>query len=128
MKKENTVICVGDFNIAHNEIDLTHPKQCASKSVFLPIERKAFEKILNLGFLDVFRTLYPEKREYSWRSYSSRLPEEMQKYTKNFYKYRIDYCIVSNDKRYILKDCQMPDLPYSDHLPVISLFQKNNKK
>ena len=44
LKKENTVICVGDFNIAHNEIDLTHPKQCASKSVFLPIERKAFEK------------------------------------------------------------------------------------
>ena len=69
LKKDYTVICVGDYNIAHNEIDLTNPKECSKKSVFLPIERKAFQNFIDIGYIDTYRCLYPQKVEYSWRSY-----------------------------------------------------------
>ena len=117
LKNEGSVVCVGDFNIANDEIDLTNPKECKNKSVFLPIERKAFKEILSLGFVDTFRYLYPDKAEYSWRSYRSR-QENLAASNYNSWKYRIDYAIIYN-KDYKILNCQMPDLPYSDHLPVI---------
>ncbi len=113
LKKQYSVICVGDFNIAHNEIDLTNPRECKTKSVFLPIEREAFTKILNLGMTDCFRYLNPEKVEYSWRSYRSRYDFSYQSW-----KYRIDYIISSNELALKLKKCEILELPYSDHLPV----------
>ncbi len=115
LKQKYSVICVGDYNIAHNEIDLTNPKECRNKSVFLPIEREAFQGLLDLGMIDSFRFVNPEKIEYSWRSYRSRQDDSY-----NSWKYRIDYILVSDDLKEKIQASQMPDLIYSDHLPVIT--------
>jgi len=113
LRKEYKVVCVGDFNIAHNEIDLTNPKECKNKSVFLPIEREAFTRLLNIGMIDSYRFLYPSEIKYSWRSYKSRIDTNY-----NSWKYRIDYCLVSADLKECLYDADILDLPYSDHLAV----------
>ena len=124
LQKKYSVICLGDFNIAHQEIDLTNPKECKNKSVFLPIERKAFQEFIEMGFVDGFRTLYPEKIEYSWRSYKSRMDlSEDDGKNKNFWKYRIDYIIFYSKNNLKIKNCEMPDLVYSDHLPVVANFE-----
>ena len=109
------VICVGDFNIAHNEIDLTNPRECKNKSVFLPIERKAFSDLLSLNMIDAFRHLNPTKVEYSWRSYRSRIDPNYKSW-----KYRIDYILVDDRLANDLSSCNILDLPYSDHLAVIA--------
>ncbi len=114
LQKEYKVICVGDYNIAHNEIDLTNPKECRNKSVFLPIEREAFGKLLDLNLIDSFRFLNPEKVEYSWRSYRSRIDPNHKGW-----KYRIDYILVDNKLKNELKTCDILDLEYSDHLAVV---------
>ena len=114
LKETYNVICVGDFNIAHNEIDLSHPKQCKNKSVFLPIERIAFGELLSFGFTDCYRFVNPEKVEYTWRSYRSRYDENY-----NSWKYRIDYILVSDGLSSQIEECNILDLPYSDHLPVV---------
>lgn len=123
LKEDYSTLCVGDFNIANDEIDLTNPKECKNKSVFLPIEREAFKKILSLGYIDTFRYLYPDKREYSWRSYRSR-QEQLPSSHYNAWKYRIDYAIIHNRNDYKIVKCEMPDLKYSDHLPVILELNK----
>lgn len=112
--KQYKVICVGDFNIAHNEIDLTNPKECKNKSVFLPIERQSFSDLLELGLTDSFRHLYPDKIEYSWRSYRSTYDTSY-----NSWKYRIDYILTSNNLRSNLQSSEILEKPYSDHLPVV---------
>ena len=112
--KTHKVICVGDFNIAHNEIDLTNPKECKNKSVFLPIERKAFDDLLNIGLTDSFRYLNPKEVKYSWRSYRS-----IYDTSYNSWKYRIDYILTSNNLNNNLSEADILDKPYSDHLPVI---------
>ena len=76
------------------------------------------KKILALGYVDTFRYLYPDKREYSWRSYRSR-QMNLPSTNYNSWKYRIDYAILYNRHALKLLDCEMPDLIYSDHLPVI---------
>ena len=121
LSKTYSVICVGDYNIAHSEIDLTNPKECSNKSVFLPIERQAFSNILNAGFTDCFRFLNPEKIEYSWRSYRSRYDTSY-----NSWKYRIDYILTTNNLQKSLKTCEILDIGYSDHLPV--MLELNYKK
>ena len=121
LKRNYSVICVGDFNIAHNEIDITHPKECKNRSVFLPIEREAFSKILSLGYVDCFRSLHTKERCYSWRSYRSRWNSDQMNDTKvTFWKYRIDYIISTDDL--VFDQCEIPELMYSDHLPVIANF------
>jgi len=114
LQLEYKVVCVGDFNIAHNEIDLTNPKECKNKSVFLPIERQAFNQLLNLGFIDSFRFLNPDKIKYSWRSYRSRIDTNYKSW-----KYRIDYILLSDNLVNKLKDSDILDLEFSDHLAVV---------
>ena len=114
LQNEYKVICVGDFNIAHNEIDLTNPKECRNKSVFLPIEREAFGNLLSLNLIDSFRYLNPTKVEYSWRSYRSRIDPN-----HNGWKYRIDYILTDNRLKNNLTSCDILDLEYSDHLAVV---------
>lgn len=63
---ESPKFIMGDFNVAHTEIDLARPKQNQNTSGFLPVEREHFSKILNLGYTDTFRHLYPTAVEYSW--------------------------------------------------------------
>ncbi|HCB02404.1 MAG TPA: exodeoxyribonuclease III, partial [Anaerolineae bacterium] len=62
---EKLVLC-GDFNTAHQEIDLKNAKQNKNTSGFLPVEREWLGKYLDAGFVDVFRHLYPDKVQYTW--------------------------------------------------------------
>ncbi len=114
LAKDYDVVCVGDFNIAHNEIDLTNPKECRHKSVFLDIERDAFSNLLAVGFIDSFRYLKPSEVKYSWRSYRT-----MNQSGFMGWQYRIDYALVSESLKEKLIDCNILELPYSDHLPVV---------
>jgi len=119
LQKEYYVICVGDYNIAHNEIDLTNPKECKNKSVFLPIERQAFQGLIDLNMTDSFRYLNPNKIEYSWRSYRSRIDP-----THKGWKYRIDYILTDNRLKASLTSCDILDLEYSDHCAVTCEIKK----
>ena len=120
LREKYRVVCLGDFNIAHNEIDLTNPKECKNKSVFLPIERQAFGDILKTGLIDSFRFCNPEKREYSWRSYRSRFDNGY-----NSWKYRIDYALVDQKLKNCILSSNILDLEYSDHLPAIVEINTN---
>ena len=107
------VIVCGDMNVAHNEIDLKNPKPNRGKAGFSDEEREKFTKLLNSGFTDSFRYLYPDKTDaYSWWSYRGGARG------RNV-GWRIDYFLISNrlvDKMtgaYIL-----PEIMGSDHCPV----------
>ena len=106
------VIYCGDLNVAHEEIDLKNPKTNHHSAGFTDEERQKFTELLNAGFRDTFRTLYPEKIEYSWWSYMFHARE------KNV-GWRIDYFVVSN--RIADKITATPihtDVFGSDHCPV----------
>lgn len=108
---ERVVIC-GDFNTAHNEIDLKNPKANSKRSGFLPIEREWMDEIVRRGYIDTFRHLYPERIEYSWWSYRFNARE------KNV-GWRIDYFFISSNLLPCLKDAFILNHIYgSDHCPV----------
>ena len=69
--KKESIIVVGDYNIAHRAIDIHDPVRLDGQSGFMPEERAWMDKFFALGFIDTFRYMYPEKKEvYSWWSYS----------------------------------------------------------
>jgi exodeoxyribonuclease III len=112
------VILCGDFNTAHNEIDLRHPKANANATGFLPEERAWIDKYLEHGFVDVFRRLYPEKIEYTWWTYigSAR---------KNNTGWRLDYYLVSEGLcSRVIDVVNHTSIMGSDHCPV-SLILKD---
>ena len=115
LKKLDTkkpVILCGDLNVAHNEIDLKNPKTNKGNAGFTNEEREKMTELLNAGFIDSYRYLYPEKIEYSWWSYMGHARE------KNV-GWRIDYFIVSNDFRENIKDATIyTEILGSDHCPV----------
>jgi exodeoxyribonuclease-3 len=67
--KKKPVIMCGDLNVAHEEIDLKNPKTNKGNAGFTNEEREKMTELLNAGFIDSYRYLYPEKIEYSWWSY-----------------------------------------------------------
>ena len=107
------VILCGDLNVAHQPIDLKNPGANKRNAGFTDEERSAFTRLLENGFTDSFRYLYPEKTgAYSWWSY-------MFNARANNAGWRIDYFVVSNrlaDK--ILEAAIHPDVFGSDHCPV----------
>ncbi len=106
------VIYCGDLNVAHNEIDLKNPKTNHQSAGFSDEERGKFSELLDSGFTDSFRALYPDKIEYSWWSYmfSAR--------AKNV-GWRIDYFVVSNRLFERVKDSFiLTSVMGSDHCPV----------
>jgi exodeoxyribonuclease-3 len=108
------LIITGDYNTAHNEIDLKHPKPNSKRSGFLRIERDWLDKIVKNGYVDTFRHLYPDTVKYSWWSYRMNA-------RKNNTGWRIDYFFVSRnliDKNW-LKDAFIDnDIFGSDHCPI----------
>ncbi len=113
LDKKKPVIMCGDLNVAHNEIDLKNPKTNRGNAGFSDEERGAFSKLLESGFKDTYRTLYPDKVEYSWWSYRMRARE------KNV-GWRIDYFIVSERIMDKVNDVVIrTDVMGSDHCPVI---------
>lgn len=114
----NHVVICGDFNIAHQPIDLTNPKQNEKNPGYLPEERAWMSHFLGLGWVDTFRTLYPETIKYTWWSYRFNARQ------KNI-GWRIDYFCVSPSLMPRVADSQIWDQVLgSDHCPV-ALFLRN---
>ena len=113
LNKTKPIIMCGDLNVAHEEIDLKNPKTNRGNAGFTDQEREKMTQLLNAGFTDTFRYLYPEKEEqYSWWSYMGRARE------RNI-GWRIDYFIVSEDINKKIQDAFIyPEILGSDHCPV----------
>ena len=106
------VIVCGDMNVAHQEIDLKNPKTNRRNAGFTDEEREKMTELLNNGFIDTFRTLYPEQVTYSWWSYRFRARE------KNT-GWRIDYFLISERLRDRLVDAKIhTETMGSDHCPI----------
>lgn len=106
------VIYCGDLNVAHEEIDLKNPKTNHKSAGFSDEERSKFTALLNCGFTDTFRALYPDKVEYSWWSY-------MMKAREKNVGWRIDYFVVSNRIFEKVHDSFiLGEIMGSDHCPV----------
>ena len=113
LRKKKPVIACGDFNVAHQEIDLKNPKSNRRNAGFTDEEREQFSNLLNAGFTDTFRFFHPaETGIYSWWSYRFKARE------KNA-GWRIDYFIVSDDLNDQLADAKIhTEIFGSDHCPV----------
>ena len=112
LDEKKPVIYCGDLNVAHEEIDLKNPKTNHFSAGFSDEERGKFTELLESGFCDTFRTLYPEKVEYSWWSY-------MFQARKNNAGWRIDYFLVSDRLRDKIFNAEIhADIMGSDHCPV----------
>ena len=100
LNNKKPVIMCGDLNVAHNEIDLKNPKTNKGNAGFTNEERNKMTELLNSGFIDTYRYLYPKKEgAYSWWSYMGRARE------KNV-GWRIDYFIVSESIKDKIKKLQ----------------------
>ncbi len=111
------VILCGDLNVAHEEIDLKNPKSNRHNAGFSDEERQAFTDLLSCGFTDTFRTLYPDRVEYSWWSY------RFQARQKNA-GWRIDYFVVSDRLMPQVADSLIHTaITGSDHCPVELLLK-----
>ncbi len=113
LNRQKPVIMCGDLNVAHKEIDLKNPKTNRRNAGFTDEERNKMTELLDAGFTDTFRYLYPDKKDcYSWWSYMGKARE------KNV-GWRIDYFIVSNDIKQKIKEASIySDIYGSDHCPV----------
>lgn len=113
LKANKPVILCGDLNVAHQEIDLKNPKTNRKNAGFTDEERAKMTQLLNNGYIDTFRYLYPDKTGiYSWWSYRFNA-------RKNNAGWRIDYFIVSDDLKDSIKEAYIyTDIMGSDHCPV----------
>ncbi len=111
------IIITGDFNTAHQEIDLANPRENSKTSGFLPEERAWIDTYLANGFTDVYRKLYPDRVEYTWWTFITRARE------RNV-GWRLDYYLVSDDFVPRVKDVKIQtDVYGSDHCPVSLIWE-----
>jgi exodeoxyribonuclease-3 len=108
------IIVVGDYNVAHREIDIYDPVRLAGESGFLPEERAWFDSFLAIGFVDTFRHFHPNEAEkFSWWSMQ-------QRGRLGNRGWRIDYICVTKNLVSKLKSAQVLDgVQGSDHCPVV---------
>ena len=113
LNKIKPVIMCGDLNVAHKEIDLKNPKTNHRNAGFTDEERNKMTELLEAGFTDSFRYMYPDKEDaYTWWSYMFKARE------KNV-GWRIDYFVVSNDIKEKIQDSYIYSEIYgSDHCPI----------
>lgn len=113
LDEKKPVIYCGDLNVAHQEIDLKNPKTNHQSAGFTDQERECFTRVLESGFVDSFRYLYPDTKDvYSWWSYMFKARE------KNV-GWRIDYFVVSEKWKDKIADAKIhTDVLGSDHCPV----------
>ena len=113
LDKKKPVIMCGDLNVAHNEIDLANPKTNTQNAGFTIEERTKMTELLDAGFTDSYRYLYPEKEgKYTWWSY-------MRKSREKNIVWRIDYFIVSDRIKDKIKEASIyDDVLGSDHCPI----------
>ena len=112
LSKTKDVIYCGDLNVAHEEIDIKNPKANRRNAGFTDEERNKMTELLNSGFIDTFRYLYPEEVKYSWWSYLGHAREKG-------IGWRLDYFIVNQDFMKKVKDSKILDqVEGSDHCPI----------
>lgn len=113
------IIVVGDYNVAHKEIDVYDPVGLSTESGFLPEERAWFDSFLALGFVDTFRHFHPkEKDRYTWWSMQQRAR------TIGNRGWRIDYICVTKNLLPVVKSADvLGDVQGSDHCPVVCTLE-----
>jgi len=112
IKNKRDLIILGDFNIAHKEIDLARPKENKDSICFTPEERAKIDHLLDSGFIDTFRKFEKEGGYYTWWSY-------MFSARKRNVGWRVDYVFVSKNLRKKLKKAFiLNDVFLSDHCPA----------
>ena len=118
LDQQKPVVVCGDLNVAHQEIDLKHPKANVQNAGFTPQERDKLTVLLSRGFVDSFRHLHPDARDrYTWWSYMA------NSRAKNV-GWRIDYFLVSNRLANAIKRADIDDgVLGSDHCPVLLTLQ-----
>ena len=113
LEKKKPVLICGDFNVAHEEIDLKNPGPNRGHAGFSDEERAKFDTLLNAGFIDSFRFLHPDEVKYSWWSY------RFNARSKNI-GWRLDYLLVSESLgEKILRAEILNEVLGSDHCPVL---------
>lgn len=111
-RNNKKLILIGDFNIAHQEIDLERSKQNTNNIMFTPEERNQISNILNLGYVDTFRIFNKKGGNYSWWPY-------MRNARQRNLGWRIDYCFISeNLLRRLTNAFILPEVFGSDHCPI----------
>jgi exodeoxyribonuclease-3 len=111
-KQGKKVIFTGDINTAHNEIDLSRPKENSNHTGFLRIERDWLDKVIAKGYIDTFRFLHPKEVKFSWW--------DMKTFARDRnIGWRLDYFFVSSDLKDKVKKAEILDnMLGSDHCPV----------
>lgn len=110
--KDKKVILIGDFNIAHKEIDLARPKQNKNNIMFTKEERTQIDKLIALGFIDTFRKFHEKEIKYTWWPYFANARE------RNL-GWRIDYAFSSKRlTSYIKNPFILSKILGSDHCPI----------
>src|SRR3989344_1270349 len=114
LDKKKPVILTGDYNVAHQEMDLARPKENEGKHGYHPRERQWMSKLLDAGFIDTFRYLHPDKAQYSW--WATRFGKSIRE--RNI-GWRIYYFVVSKRLASRIKSANILDQALgSDHCPV----------
>lgn len=122
LKKKKMVIICGDFNVAHQEIDIKNAKANIGNAGFTYEEREKFTNLLNSGFVDTFRFLYPDTIKYSWWSYLFHARE-------NNAGWRLDYFLIDDKHISNVRDSVIYDnILGSDHCPIGIEFNIKTKK
>ncbi len=112
LRRSKPVVVCGDFNTAHQAIDLARPKENANTSGFLPVERAWMDRFVSHGYVDCFRLFDPGPQRYTWWSFRAGARR------KNV-GWRIDYFFVSEELRDAVRDCWIEaEVMGSDHCPV----------
>jgi exodeoxyribonuclease-3 len=113
LEERPNIIVVGDYNIAHQKIDINDPVRNKSKSGFLPEERQWLTRFLASGFVDTFRNRYPDDVSYTWWR-TTQFARESNK------GWRLDYQCVSDALLHRVKSVShLHDAYHSDHCPVL---------
>lgn len=102
LRKVKPIVICGDLNVAHKEIDVKNDKANRGQAGFTDEERREFNNLLDLKYIDTFRKFYPEEERFTWWSYFGKARE------KNV-GWRIDYFIISNELDNNLKDAMIYD-------------------
>ena len=106
------MVACGDLNCAFQPIDLARPKANEGNAGYSIQERESFGRLLDAGFVDSFRFLHPDAKEYSWWSYMGQARQ------KNI-GWRIDYFLVSDSAKANIRQARIhPEIFGSDHCPV----------
>jgi exodeoxyribonuclease-3 len=113
-------VIAGDFNVAHQPIDVYNPVRCSTISGFFPHERAWIDAVLTQdGWVDAFRVVNPEPQQFSWWS-------NFQNAFEHNRGWRIDYQLVTPDLRERVSSASVyKETRFSDHAPVIVEYEMN---